>query len=323
MKIIIPVDITPDKLEFQPFQVMPDLDPLVVRPGEQYQVPSVSTNVPENDYPEWAAGTYEQGDRVIWGHRVYEVVAESTTDTPAEGVQKQPRTWLDVGPTNRWAMFDDKIGTVTSNPEVIEVALYLQSGVDSIAFFGVDAAQVSIRVTDPYRGITYEDINFPSSRENVQDWYGYFFDPIEIREDFVVSRLGATRSSVIRITLSKPGGDAKVGALVLGKTSDLGVAVYGTSVGIIDFSRKERDQFGNYNVVERGFSKRAEYDVAIETGAVARVQRLLAKNRAKPVVWIGEDSYESTIVYGYYRSFDISISGPSMSDATITVEGLN
>lgn len=323
MKILIPVDITPDRLELQPFQVLPGPDPLVVQPGQQFQVPSLSTNVPEDDHPEWAPGTYGQGERVIYQHRIYEVLAEETTDSPAEGLLKSPPTWLDVGPTNRWAMFDDKIGTATRHPESIELALYLQEGVDSLAFFGVDASEVHIRVIDPYRGITYNSINSPSARDAVQDWYGYFFDPIEIREDFIVSRIGSTRLSAIWITLKKPGGIAKVGALVMGKPADLGVAVYGTSVGIIDFSRKERDAFGNYNVVERGFSKRAEYDVAIPTESVARVQRTLAKNRAKPLVWIGEDSYESTIVYGYYRSFDISLSGPSVSDATITVEGLN
>lgn len=36
----------------------------------------------------------------------------------------------------------------------------------------------------------------------------------------------------------------------------------------------------------------------------------------------GAEGYESTVLFGYYRDFSISISGPSVSDATITVEGL-
>lgn len=322
MRIIGPIDISPALTSMQPFHVEPD-DPLVVQVDEQFNVGSIITNVPANDYPEWAPGTYSQGDRATYQHRVYEVIAEETEDAPVEGVLAQPPTWLDVGPTNQWAMFDDRLGTVTSNPESIEINMMLGEGADSIALFGVDAGQVIIRVVDPYQGITFERTSQPSITDGIQDWYGYFFDPVEIREDFIVTGLNATRFSSIQISFLKPGGIARVGALVAGKLVTLGVALYGTSIGITDFSRKERDQFGNYIVVERDFSKRAEYDVAVDTGSVSRVQRLLAKYRARPLVWIGEESYESTIVYGYYRSFDINISGPSISDATITVEGLN
>lgn len=322
MRIIGPIDISPALATMRPFHVQPD-DPLVVQVEEPFQVASIITNVPADDYPAWAPGTYSREDRVTYQHRVYEVIAEETQDSPAEGLLAQPPTWLDMGPTNQWAMFDDRLGTVTSNPESIEVSMMLGEGVDSLALFGVDAGQVIIRVVDPYQGITFERTSQPSITDGIQDWYGYFFDPVEIREDFIVTGLNATRFSSIQISFLKPDGIAKVGALVAGKLVSLGVALYGTSIGIIDFSRKERDPFGNYIVVERDFSKRAEYDVAIDTAAVSRVQRLLAKYRARPLVWIGEESYESTIVYGYYREFSISISGPSVSDGTIYVEGLN
>lgn len=115
---------------------------------------------------------------------------------------------------------------------------------------------------------------------------------------------------------------AAVGELVIGRQVELGVALYGTGVGIIDYSRKSTDEFGVITVVKRDYSKRCEFDVAVDTELVGYVQRTFAGIRARPVVWIGDESQEATLVYGYYRDFSISISTPSFSDATITVEGL-
>jgi len=110
---------------------------------------------------------------------------------------------------------------------------------------------------------------------------------------------------------------------VLGQTSTLGVALYGTSIRLRDFSRKERDDFGNFVIQERDFSKVAEFDVAVDTANISAVQRTVAQYRAKPVVWIGEAAYESTIIYGFCTDFGVSISGPTISDPTFSVEGLN
>ena len=62
MKVVPPVDITPAKM--------------------------ISNNVPDTDYPAWVAGTYVQGDRRIVGINAYEVLAESTTDAPLDGIAK-------------------------------------------------------------------------------------------------------------------------------------------------------------------------------------------------------------------------------------------
>jgi len=88
------------------------------------------------------------------------------------------------------------------------------------------------------------------------------------------------------------------------------------------YSRKDTDDFGNFFIVERAYSKRAEFDLRLDTARVATVQRLLASLRTRPVVWIGEASYEATLVFGFFKDFSISISGPSISDGTLTVEGL-
>jgi len=283
----------------------------------------IVTNVPEDDAPVWVAGTYERGDRVISDHHVYEVLAETTTDSPEEGAGKEVPSWLDIGVTNPWRTFDEKIGTVTTNPESIRFSIRADQTINALAFFGVDAGSIRVTVTDPSLGRVFEHEATPVSTDGIDNWYQYLFAPIELVEDFVVLEVPAGTYGTIDISIDKPGGIAKLGALVLGQTSTLGVALYGTSIRLRDFSRKERDDFGNFVIQERDFSKVAEFDVAVDTANISAVQRTVAQYRAKPVVWIGEAAYESTIIYGFCTDFGVSISGPTISDATFSVEGLN
>lgn len=322
MRIIEPVEITPSMAVMDAFLVEPNSEPLVVQVGQVFQVASLLTNVPETDHELWQPSkAYSIGDGVMLDHRNYEALTANTNKRP-DGVAVDPPIWLDLGPTNRWRMFDDKIGTATTNPESIKVTIAPGRAVDSLAFFGMDAASLYVRVVDPYQGIVYESSVSPVSTDGINNWYDYFFTPVEVNEDFVLLGIPAGSYGSIEISISKPGGLAQIGALILGKAAVLGQALYGSSVGITDYSRKDRDDFGNVIIVERGYSKRADFDVMVQTSMVSQVQRLLSKYRAKPLVWIGEASYESTILYGYYKEFNLVISGPEASDCTISVEGL-
>lgn len=321
MRIIEPVEITPGMAVMEAFLVEPSAEPLVVQVGQTFQVASLLTNVPENDSDPWVSTkAYEIGDLAILNHRVYEALVASSNKSPVAATD--PPAWQDLGYTNRWRMFDDKIGTETTNPESIELTIAPGRAVDSLAFFGLDAGAIYVRVVDPYQGIVYESSVSPVSTDGISDWHDYFFTPVEVNEDFVLLGVPVGSYGSIEITIAKPGGVARVGALILGKAAVLGEALYGTSVGITDYSRKERDTFGNMVIVERGYSKRADFDVIVQTSMVSRVQRLLSKYRAKPLVWIGEASFQSTILYGYYREFNLVISGPTVSDCSISVEGL-
>jgi len=110
--------------------------------------------------------------------------------------------------------------------------------------------------------------------------------------------------------------------LAMGVQKDLGVAVYGTRIGITDFSKKERDTFGNFQIIERGFAKEMTATVVVPFDRVSYVQRTLAEGRAKPAVYEASDTVGATVVYGFFTDFEITISTPSICDATIDIEGL-
>jgi len=281
-----------------------------------------ASNVASDDAPEYASGTsYSQGDQVIvlgTTQRLYEALQSTTGDFPPDN----PSIWNDLGAINRWKMFDGGTFTQTSNADSIEVSLEPGAIVNSFSLFNIEASEAQVVVTDPLEGEVFNKTYSLVDKTNIVSWYAYFFEPILLSETLTDLSLPSYGNATIDITLTNTGNIARCGLAVLGQEADLGTTIFGTSVGIRDFSRKEADQFGNFTVVERRFFRLVDYDARVETAKVQFVQSTLNSRRALPTVYIGNVDNPETIVYGYYRDFDIVLSNPAFSNATIEVEGL-
>lgn len=263
-----------------------------------------------------------KGDVYTYQNKNYEALADNS-DRPDQGAVADPPTWLNLGAVNRLRMFDGKLDTLTTGGETLVVDITPGQMTNGIALFNVSAQTVQITMTDPVEGEVYDSGEIQMlDNSSIKDWYSFFFEPYLRKADVARLDLPPYPDATITVTISAPGESVSVGQLVLGQIRRIGKAQYGTSVGITDFSRKEQDQFGNFIITPRRFSKRAEYDIKIDTNAVAGAQRTLASFRTTPLVWVGAETQEETIVYGYYRDFDIILETFSISDATITVEGL-
>lgn len=296
----------------------------IIRPVDITDGVLVSSNVPEDDYPEWSAGTLNKGDRRIIAaeHKIYEVVAETTTDSPLDGIVADPPTWIEIGYTNRWLMFDDKVGTRTKYPEEIVVELLSGSVINALSLFELAGDSVTVTMTDPVEGEVYSKTVMLTDNSMITDWYAYFFSPIERRSDLVLFDLPVYGAATLTITINAPDGTAEAGMVVIGNQLEIGQTEYGASFGITDYSRKEFDAFGNAVVVRRAFSKRANVIVAIPTSQVDLVHRSLSEIRATPTVWVAEESFQSSIIFGFFRDFDVVIASPSISECSIEIEGL-
>lgn len=282
----------------------------------------VSSTVVEADYAEWSAGTaYTAGDRVIVAaaHRCYEALAATTGDAPVSS----PTKWLDIGATNRWRMFDDRVGTQTQ--DTASIVVEIEPGiVNALVLLNVSAAEVRVTMTDATDGVVFDRTYGLYDATGINDWYPYFFDDIRRKTSLVVTGMPAYRGATIRVELTDgPATTVSVGALIVGKQQVFAEAVRtGASVGIQDYSRKEADDFGNYYVVERAYAKRARWSFVLANTEIDRLQQALAAVRATPAVFIGAEKYDATLLYGFYRDFDIVISYPTLSECSIEIEGL-
>lgn len=297
MEIIVPQQVTPAKL--------------------------TSSNVPETDAPAWSSVTnYHPPDQVIYDHRVYECLLNNTNLTPTAGVLTDPPHWLDLGATNRYKMFDQVISTQTARTGTIEVGIDPGTFVNAIAFFGLAGTEISVSMTDPVEGLVYDETRSLQDNTLIDSWYSYFFEEITYRSDMVFADLPNYMDGTLSFTIDAGLSQAKCGEVVMGRQKKIGVANFGTGVSIQDYSRKDRDAFGNTIITPRAFSKRADYDVTIETKYAASVQKTLAELRTTPTVYVGDPNRPETVVYGFFKSFTIVLSNPSISECSIDVEGL-
>lgn len=299
----------------------------IVRPIDVTDAVLLSSNVPEADYAAWAAGTtYGLGALVIKTatHTVYRSLQAGNVghDPVAEADPANPVYWQVYSATNRWRMFDDLVNAQTSNPASVAVTLVPTDRVDSVVLLNVSASTVQITMTDATDGVVFDQTYDMVSASGIQDWYGYFFEPIVRKSELGVTGLPAYVGAQVGITASEPTGTAAVGECVVGLSRELGGTQYGARVGIRDYSVKSQDAFGNFSITQRAFSKRGSFTLEVPGSLVSELVKLLATYRATPIVYIGADSYDATIVYGFFKDFEVDIAYPDVSFCSIEIEGL-
>lgn len=279
----------------------------------------LTSNVAEDDGPTYSvAATYALAAIVIEDHLSYEsLIADNTGNALTDAAK-----WLALGATNRWRMFDQSIGTLTTKVTAIDVTIDASGRVDGLAMFGLDAETVQVVMTSATLGVQYNQTHSLRSESGVDSWFEYFTEEIIYSTELVLTDLPLNSDVTVQAVISSAAGPVEVGTMIIGQTRDLGVSVYGARGGIIDYSRKTTDTFGNTTLVERTFAKRVSFRVAVESGAADAVHSLLAQYRATPVVWVGTDDYAMSWIYGWARDWNVELSFPSHSYLTIEIEGL-
>ena len=280
-----------------------------------------SSNAVET-YPNYSAGTtYALAAKVIYGNFTYESLVSSNVGNQPD---ISPTKWLEIGPSNKWAMFDNKVDTQTTRATPLTVTITPSVVTNSLALLNIDGTSVTIDITDGPNGpsIYSKEINLDATA--ILDWYMYFFEAYDFRRDVVLTDIPPYSTAVVTVNIIKTGSTSAVGNVVLGNIAELGGTQYGVGVGIRDYSIKETDTFGNTTFLVRAFSKRMQAQVFLNNSSLNYVVRTLTSLRAVPAVWIGSESseLEPLIVYGFYRDFNIDISYPTSSLCSIEIEGL-
>lgn len=282
-----------------------------------------SSTVPETDYSAWSSGTtYTIGQRVILTstHKIYESLQNSNLN---KNPTTEPTWWIEVSATNRWKMFDTSNSTQTTNTNSIVVVITPGKVINSVSLLNIEGTSVRIKMTDPTDGVVYDVTTSLNNNGNINNWYNYFFNPIQRRTSHIATDLPAYGTAAIEITITNTGLTAKCGVCIIGSVQYIGEGInLGASVGITDYSRKEKDTFGNYVLIQRSYSKRAKFSMAVLNEQIDALQDLLVSLRTTPCVWIGDDNYICTYIYGYYKDFDIVIAYHLVSDCNIEIEGL-
>jgi hypothetical protein len=285
------------------------------------------TNVPEDDYAAWSAGTtYAAGDRVILTstHKVYESLLGSNTGNDPTMVSS-PTYWIEVGPTNRWAAFDTSVSTSTVQANNITYTLEPSSVNNLLAVLNINnGSQVTVTVNSPSQSpsLVYSKTIDLGGAPIAAGWWVWFFGLRRQQTQAIFDDIPPYADGIFTIEILG-GSDLSVGVIMLGQQQLYGLGIkYGARVGIQDYSRKETNEFGDTVLVKRAFAKRANVDLFLDKSEVDPLQLELSRIRATPVLWILSNDYESTTVFGFYKNFDVLISYPEHADCELEIEGL-
>ena len=282
-----------------------------------------NTNVPEADYAAWSsATTYALAARVILTstHKIYQSLqAANLNKDPVT----QPTWWVEVSPTNKWALFDSAVSTQTKQASYIKYTVTPGQTINAIAALNLtNATQIVITVTSASAGVVYSRTVDVSPAPATPSWWDWFFGIKRAQTQCVLVDLPSYPDATIKFELYG-GTSLAVGVLLIGQQRAFGAGIkYGAKVGIQDYSRKEKNDFGDTVLVQRAFARRADFELMVSADEVDSLQNFLSDVRAVPCLWVGSTEYEATTVFGFYKTFDILISYPTQSDCSLQIEGL-
>lgn len=288
----------------------------------------VSSVVPEADNPAWSSvTTYGLAAKVMYQHRNYESLQASNTNHMPTGLPAD--WWLDLGPTNRWAIFDTRVGTATTLTTSIgtpaltaTVAPGICNGVAVLDLTGASSVTVTMvnGATTVYTATQELDDTY------ISDWYDFWFAPYDVKSDVLFGPLPPYPSAQVTVTATPNvvGDTVGIGAVLYGSTVELGQVQMGAGAGLIDYSRITTDDFGISTLVQRSYAKRTTFDLLIENSQLRRVYSTMAALRATPAVWVGSDNYQLSplVVFGYYKDFSVEVAYATHSTASLEITGM-
>ena len=274
---------------------------------------------------EWTAGTYETGTQRYVGAELYEVVATPSTDTePLAGAELDPPAWLRVGAINRFAAFDGLLGRPSEVASgVMSWRIHGAGLVNGVALFGLVGETATVRI----RRQSDDEVVLERSwrllgRGVPTTFWEWAFLPFEETDTALVTDGPSLIDPIVEIEVDGGASRAALGEAFLGKIQRLGVTLYGTSVEVEDFTRRERDPFGNFVIVGRPSTRIVRYTVSVRNSELSRVDKLLRARLARPTVYIGDEGFPTTVLPGFPRNIQSVPLGPTVSEMLFEVEGL-
>lgn len=233
-----------------------------------------SSTIAETDYAAYDnAHTYALGDRCIAAHRIFESQIAANIGHPPTDPINQFGTivyWLDVGPTNRWAMFDGEVSSQSTATTSMTVVLK-PGPFNAIYIDGMDAANLSITVKNSPGGtviFTFNGALQGSVPTNYYDWYFMPFAPLRVK---LLTGIAAYNNMELTATISGTvGSTVKCGVLAVGLLQVLGQTQQGAKAKPKNYGYVKIDDYGRA-VIKKG-------KAATDVTASAKIDSYEARN---------------------------------------------
>lgn len=278
----------------------------------------VSNAPPTNDPSAWSAvTTYYLGNTVqIAGtvNKIYECLATSITGgfSPEIDVTKSIPKWIEVGPINKYKMFDNLGETYTTATTSLTVTITPGMAVAALAITHlINVTNVTLNgyVTYPTSVWTKSfspDLNYPNASTI------YFDTP---------------SNATIYILVFTGTGSFYVGNVVVGNTYyNLGKLQNNTTIDSLNFSTMDRDSYGTAQLLIRRSVNKIQHKTAVNSEDLYSLKSIKDHLNAVTAVWSGLDDnsthpyFNALVTLGFYREFSFEVDNPIGPMVNIEIE---
>ncbi len=261
------------------------------------------TNLPRVDYELYSSEkTYNQGDKVTLGDKNYICTANNVLNKDPSFYDGS--LWVS-SPTNATALFEAKANVTTKFKQKL-VFEFDTANVEKICFFDLKADNVKVEISSVSWGDRVIEDNLRIDiLNNFSDYLYAGFSYKSICEyPFALLYAGH-----VKVTIDPKGLDGHLGYVLIGKEEYLGLSLYGGSIGIKSFTKKERNVWGDMTIKKGNIYGIMNIPVLIEEHEIDAVYDLLKKVDATPCVFSADQSgrKENLRVLGVYRDLEIPI----------------
>lgn len=278
--------------------------------------------------------TYGLGATCSGSHRCYESLVTGNIGNPLPVLpETQTTKWIDIGPTNKYAMFDLSANTQTVLASPLTLVIVPGQRVNTIGLAGLVANQVQISATSILGGGTvypnaYSESStgiFDLNTRIVNDGYDYAFEPFSTMPSMVVFDIPPYSDIIITIVITASSGNVKCGSCVIGTYIYLGDSEYGATNDGLNFSTVTRDLYGNATLVPRRTLPKTDQKLSVHASRVNKVKTARVLLNAVPALWTGIDDgtssyFDMLTVLGIYNKFTIGAVYNDRAEVTLGLE---
>lgn len=289
----------------------------------------VSSSIPEPDASMgealWVAGTtYAKGARVIrtQTHRIYESQIDGNVGNTPEAVTSANK-WLEVGVTNRWAMFDTLRNSQSVAASPLTITLAPGKRITACALMRLDGDSATVTVTNA-QGQQYASTRNLIVRRTAS-YLDYCIKPFRKRGALLLKDIPPVASPTITLTLTSSSGTVRIGAQGIGQSVYIGEATWGVDDDILNFTQVDRDAFGNAKINPgRGVPTQVPSVVSAK-GIVSQVRALRDATNGVPAVYatVEDDSdefFDGLLLLGIWRRWKLRPVNPLQFENSLELE---
>lgn len=269
----------------------------------------------------WVAyNPYSVGDVVILTstHKKYKCVNNVTSPSPPN---LDPTNWLEIGWTNKWAMFY-AYRTSQSILAANNTTVTLTPGqrINSIAILGANVGDITLTVSDGTSTI-YSHSHSMTFRDT-NTYTDYFFNSFNYRKSLVAVDIPPVTSPTITVAIT---GAGTISNISVGTNVNIGDIQIGVSVEALNFSKIDRDIYGNSTLIRRRSVPKTVQNIFTNKINVTKLLDLRQTLNAVPAVWCGiddnsDDYFDALLIMGIYKEFTINMEHPDHAIVSLQLE---